>query len=145
MRNTCVLRARNLTLSLSFYIPPRHSLSISTWYYVCARTASPIIITVTIEISRRSADNNNDNKLLYYYLQRSVHRVVDVIQVSQRPAAQYLYIYLSICIPWCLTRVEPVHSQGHNVLCHFHIASPVIWVNSNRFQGSRVFRNSIFV
>jgi len=56
---------------------------------------------VTIEISRRRADNNtnNDNKLLYYYLQRSVHRVIDVIQVTQRPAAQYLYIYLPIlCI-----------------------------------------------
>jgi len=138
-----VCAARTESHSLTIFLYPSLPLSFFT-YYVCARNASPIIITVTIEISRRSADNNNDNKLLYY-LQRSIHRVVDVIQVSQRPAAQYLYIYLPICILWCLTRVEPVHSQGHNVLCHFHIASPVIWVNSNRFQGSRVFRNSIFV
>jgi len=145
---TRVCGARNLTLTesvtLSLYIPLSRSLSIST--YFVSRTSPIIIITVMIEINRRSADNNNDNKLLYY-LQRSVYRVVDVIQVPQRSAPEYLYLpnYMYTIILWCLTRVEPVHSQGHNVLCHFHIASPVIWVNSNRFQGLRAFRNSIFV
>lgn len=93
------MRTESHSLTIFLYPPPLPLSFNSIYYYVCART-SPIIITVTIEISRRSADyNNKDNKLLYY-LQCSVHRVVDVIQVPQRPAAQYLYIYLPIRILW---------------------------------------------